>query len=1253
VAGQSITFDFLSRGAGQLQGDIRKVGDNTALAARGAKVLADAIDTLGKKEDRTAAESATLAKALRLTGDAEDRVTAKAVAADAAIRRLDDAMQDDARNALEAAAANRTLADSFGKIAEKAGGPSLKGTLAALTPALIPLTGGIAAGVGAIGVSFGAAAVGAGLFGALARSVFSNVSKDNQKLQTAQKQLAAAQIARSQATTKAQRTSADNQIAAAQDTIAAIRSEGAAYNHVLDLSKEIGTKWKVVSAQIASPVLVPWLSAVSKGIAFIRPLVQPVADQFKSWGEAVSRYFSSSAGSAEIRRLAVAFGAFSADQLSALGVFFTDIGKAVLNLGRDLAGHNVDFGAFSVYLDQWGGAFLRWSQSAAARHDVTVFLDWIRANGPVTKDLLKNLGGVLAAFAPGLSGAGTLELRLVTDFLGFLARTPKAVAKPLTEVAGALLLLQKTGVLKVGIKIAGPALKWLSGGVINIGGGAAVGAEIRAAFASGGAAAAAEIRAAMAGGGVAAGGGGLAGAAGSGAVAGKAAGGGFLAAFRAALGPAAAGVIVGALIRGVGDTLSPAGTFAGRLNAQFQADGHLWSTSLLHSFTFGGLEAWLTTKIGQPVGGALNNVGSGAKLWAQGFASSVGGFFSSIGHAAAVAFGHAGDSADALRTKNLVPLQGEVGRVSGGIQGLAGTIQGTMLSALRAAGAKSDAVRTQNLSPLLGEVGRVSGGIQGLQRSINAMHGKTVNVGVHASGSGGMTFTQKVAASISSGGFSLKSLASGGIIRQGTGPTADDVPAMLSRGELVVPAHMVKAGAADNLRGRIPGFAGGGIAGLTPFAANAEYNFGQAAEAALLRAEFANLKKAVAAAAKAKAAAITSSKVPNVGSGVARWKGTVDQALRMEGLSTAFDSRVLYQMQTESGGNPNAINLTDINAQRGDPSRGLMQVIGSTFRAYHWPGTSSNIYDPLANIAAAINYARHVYGPQLGNQYGGIGSGHGYALGGLVPGYASGGVAGQGAAYLKAWQSRHGGPYGLAIGPTVLNQQIAAMSAAAGRARTLSRAGGLSAGQHRFWANTAASESRLLATYGKELTTERAWRTQLGLNELGLDKEIRAAGNLKSLAGPVKDWKAQLGRDKATVTAISKMLGYSNAYLAAHKPPVKPAPPATGVQATHTYGGDVANNLGTVLASALGPFTGAARGGMVFDRGGTLRPGFNPVWNGTGRPEHLVPAQGGAATIRFEVASSGSAFDAFMLAWMKKNVKVKGGGNVQTAFGSR
>jgi SLT domain-containing protein len=141
----------------------------------------------------------------------------------------------------------------------------------------------------------------------------------------------------------------------------------------------------------------------------------------------------------------------------------------------------------------------------------------------------------------------------------------------------------------------------------------------------------------------------------------------------------------------------------------------------------------------------------------------------------------------------------------------------------------------------------------------------------------------------------------------------------------------------------------------------------------------------------ANAQAVASAAIGGVaGSGVQRWRPLVLKALSMERLSATLADAVLYQMQTESGGNPRAINLTDINAQRGDPSRGLMQTIMSTFRAYHWPGTSWDIYDPFANIAAALNYARHNYGPGLRNAYGGIGTGHGYALGTLnaVPGWA-------------------------------------------------------------------------------------------------------------------------------------------------------------------------------------------------------------------------------------------------------------------------
>ncbi|MGK5532290.1 transglycosylase SLT domain-containing protein [Streptomyces sp. URMC 129] len=64
----------------------------------------------------------------------------------------------------------------------------------------------------------------------------------------------------------------------------------------------------------------------------------------------------------------------------------------------------------------------------------------------------------------------------------------------------------------------------------------------------------------------------------------------------------------------------------------------------------------------------------------------------------------------------------------------------------------------------------------------------------------------------------------------------------------------------------------------------------------------------------------------------------------------------------ESSGDPNAINLWDINAMNGTPSIGLLQVIQPTFDAYYVEDTPYDIYDPVANIVAAANYAADRYG---------------------------------------------------------------------------------------------------------------------------------------------------------------------------------------------------------------------------------------------------------------------------------------------------
>jgi hypothetical protein len=62
----------------------------------------------------------------------------------------------------------------------------------------------------------------------------------------------------------------------------------------------------------------------------------------------------------------------------------------------------------------------------------------------------------------------------------------------------------------------------------------------------------------------------------------------------------------------------------------------------------------------------------------------------------------------------------------------------------------------------------------------------------------------------------------------------------------------------------------------------------------------------------------------------------------------------------ESSGNPNAINNWDVNAQRGDPSSGLMQLTQSNQATYTPTGMSRS--DPVAQIIAGIRYIMATYG---------------------------------------------------------------------------------------------------------------------------------------------------------------------------------------------------------------------------------------------------------------------------------------------------
>lgn len=90
--------------------------------------------------------------------------------------------------------------------------------------------------------------------------------------------------------------------------------------------------------------------------------------------------------------------------------------------------------------------------------------------------------------------------------------------------------------------------------------------------------------------------------------------------------------------------------------------------------------------------------------------------------------------------------------------------------------------------------------------------------------------------------------------------------------------------------------------------------------------------------------------------------GWITQAEGLAGVGPEWTVDLAKIISAESGGNPNAINLTDSNAQAGDPSRGLMQTIMSTFEAYRLASLPDDIFNPVANIVAGIRYILSTYG---------------------------------------------------------------------------------------------------------------------------------------------------------------------------------------------------------------------------------------------------------------------------------------------------
>ncbi|MBT2381020.1 transglycosylase SLT domain-containing protein [Streptomyces sp. ISL-111] len=127
------------------------------------------------------------------------------------------------------------------------------------------------------------------------------------------------------------------------------------------------------------------------------------------------------------------------------------------------------------------------------------------------------------------------------------------------------------------------------------------------------------------------------------------------------------------------------------------------------------------------------------------------------------------------------------------------------------------------------------------------------------------------------------------------------------------------------------------------------------------KAEKAAKAKADAKKRGAEAANRSTARKPVYANNLDGWIREAMSIMKKEGIPGSYEG-IHRNIIRESSGNRWAINNWDINARNGIPSKGLLQVIQPTFDRYHVKGTKKDLYDPVANIVAACNYAADRYG---------------------------------------------------------------------------------------------------------------------------------------------------------------------------------------------------------------------------------------------------------------------------------------------------
>jgi hypothetical protein len=200
----------------------------------------------------------------------------------------------------------------------------------------------------------------------------------------------------------------------------------------------------------------------------------------------------------------------------------------------------------------------------------------------------------------------------------------------------------------------------------------------------------------------------------------------------------------------------------------------------------------------------------------------------------------------------------------------------------------------------------------------------------------------------------ILNFAANGMLVTGGTPGKDSVLVAAEPGEVIVPTAMVNAGAVDHLRGKIPGFASGGVvdfAGPARWASGVEGQWATSVTEAWMKQQQTALNAAVADAAKAAAAAF-------IGSGGA--SGGIIQAMMQTMAAakgwTGAELSALFDVEQREAG----FDMTATNPTSG--AYGLAQFINGPSEYAQYGGNSTTAQ---GQITGMLNYISSRYGDPI------------------------------------------------------------------------------------------------------------------------------------------------------------------------------------------------------------------------------------------------------------------------------------------------